>query len=66
MSFDKDYPNRKDRRKPYKGSKVFDRSCRNHGGCDYCKDTRTFKKRQVEEEMDIELENYLNGMDEED
>jgi hypothetical protein len=29
------------KRKPYTGSKRFDRSCRNHGGCDYCKNNRT-------------------------
>jgi hypothetical protein len=31
MSFDNDLPNRKDRRKPYRKSKRWDRSCRNHG-----------------------------------
>lgn len=33
MSFNKPYPNRKDKRKPYYGSKRFDKSCRNHGSC---------------------------------
>jgi predicted nucleotidyltransferase len=42
MSFDnKNYPNRKDHIKPYYGSKAFDRSCRNHGSCDWCHDNRT-------------------------
>lgn len=40
MSFDKKYPNRKDKRKPYRKSKAFDRSCRNHGTCGYCKNNR--------------------------
>jgi hypothetical protein len=44
MSFDnKFYPNRKDNRRPYPdwvGSKGFDRSCRNHGGCNYCVSNR--------------------------
>lgn len=47
MSFDKRYPNRKDRRKPYKGSKAFDRSCRNHGGCGYCVDNRTVAAKRL-------------------
>lgn len=41
MSFDKDYPNRKDHRKPYlKGSKRFDLSCRCHGSCTWCLSNR--------------------------
>jgi hypothetical protein len=32
-------------RKSYTGSKSFDRTCRNHGSCDYCKDNRTFFDR---------------------
>ena len=41
------------KRKPYTGSKRFDRSCRNHGSCDYCKGSRTHattKARKVAEE----------------
>jgi len=40
MSFDKYYPNRKDWRRQYYGSKRFDYSCRNHGGCPYCEGGR--------------------------
>jgi hypothetical protein len=36
MSFDNDYPKRKDWRKPYRKSKAFDRTCRNHGSCPWC------------------------------
>lgn len=43
MSFDTDYPNRKDRRKPFRRSASFDRSCRNHGDCDYCQGNRTHR-----------------------
>lgn len=49
MSFDKEYPNRKDWRKPYRGSKRFDRTCRCHGGCKYCEGNRTYTaKRDLE------------------
>ena len=46
MSFDnKSYPNRKDHRRPYlRGSKRFDRSCRNHGGCPYCERGRKHRR----------------------
>lgn len=36
MSFDKEYPKRKDKRKAYRRSKAFDRTCRNRGTCAYC------------------------------
>jgi hypothetical protein len=37
MSFDNDHPSRKDHRKPYRKSKVWDWGCRNHGFCGYCR-----------------------------
>lgn len=48
MSFDNNYPNRKDHRKPYRKSKAYDRSCRNHGSCPWCLGNRQYsnKKRQ--------------------
>lgn len=54
MSFDKNYPKRKDHRKPYRGSKSFDRSCRNHGTCPYCLDSRMHKheKRMIPDIFD--------------
>lgn len=52
MSFDKSYPNRKDRRKPYRGSKRFDRSCRNHGSCGYCERNRKYSSKHREPIID--------------
>jgi hypothetical protein len=42
MAFDNHYPNRKDNRRNYKYSyaKSVCRSCRNHGGCNYCVSNR--------------------------
>lgn len=49
MSFDKEYPKRKDHRKPYKGAKRFDRSCRNHGSCPWCQGNRQHNnKKRIE------------------
>ena len=48
MSLDKNYPNRKDQRKPYYGSKRHDRSCRNHGSCGYCENNRLFNSQKRE------------------
>ncbi len=38
----------KEKRKLYRKSKAFDRSCRNHGSCAYCLSNRKYadKKRQ--------------------
>ncbi|MCC8068478.1 MAG: hypothetical protein LIO71_01775 [Ruminococcus sp.] len=30
-------------RKQYRGSKAFDRTCRNHGGCEVCLRNRMYK-----------------------
>lgn len=48
MAFDNQYKNRKDKRKEYFGSKRFDKSCRNHGSCGYCKGNRTHSNRKRE------------------
>lgn len=43
MGFDNKYPNRKDWRKPHRGAKAVDTTCRNHGSCSYCETNRTHK-----------------------
>jgi hypothetical protein len=48
MSFDKDYPNRKDKRKKYVGKKAVDTTCRNHGSCPYCEKERNYKRKKQE------------------
>lgn len=54
MGFDKDYPNRKDKRKPYLGRnpKRVDGTCRNHGSCRWCANGRQHKhkRRMVEDD----------------
>lgn len=46
---DKAIQHKKEHRAQYRGSKQFDTHCRNHGGCDYCRDSRTYTKRRGEE-----------------
>lgn len=48
MSFDKEYPKRKDWRKQYQGSASFDRSCRPGGDCPWCLGRRLFKSRLID------------------
>lgn len=46
MSFYVEYSNRKDHRKPYRGSASFDSTCRPNGGCPYCYSNRTHSDRK--------------------
>ena len=52
MSLDKSIEHGKEHRKPYRGSKAIDCTCRNHGTCDWCRKNRLHKFR------DKEMENY--------
>lgn len=61
MSFDKHYPNRKDRRKPYRKAARFDRSCRNHGGCPYCENNRLHNNKRRGIIAEQEIEDYKKG-----
>lgn len=40
MSYDKEYPNRKDWRKRYNRAGKYCRSCRPHGSCSWCRNNR--------------------------
>jgi len=42
---DKAIKHGKEKRKPYRKSKAFDKSCRNHGYCPYCRNNRLFKNK---------------------
>lgn len=43
MGFEKAIEHGKTKRKPYRGSKRFDCSCRNHGTCEWCRENRMYK-----------------------
>ena len=45
MALDKAIAHGKEHRHPYHGSKVIDRTCRNHGGCPWCEENRKYKFR---------------------
>lgn len=49
MSLDKAIKHGKEKRKPYRGSKAIDQTCRNHGGCAWCESNRkiaTIRRQQ--------------------
>lgn len=49
MALDKAILSGKEHRKPYRRSKRFDKSCRNHGGCPWCLGNRLYNSRKREE-----------------
>lgn len=51
MSLDKAIEHGKEHRKRYRGGKAFDCTCRNHGGCDWCRENRMIQKLRREEAM---------------
>lgn len=62
MSLDKAIKHGKEHRKPYKGSKVYFKSCRNHGSCPLCEQDRKHKMRDKhppEENIDYEQETNM-------
>lgn len=47
MSLDKAIESGKEHRKRWRGSKNFDKTCRNHGSCDYCKGNRLYSTKKA-------------------
>lgn len=58
MSLDKAIEYKKEHRKPYYGSKSFDPSCRNHGGCPWCEKNRKHKFVVREYKVNEQLKEY--------
>ena len=46
MSLDKAIEHGKEKRKPYRGSKAVDCTCRNHGSCSYCLNNRLHSSKK--------------------
>ena len=55
MSNDKAIEHGKTRRKQYRGSKRFDVSCRNHGGCPVCEGNRKKHNKVREDAADLQM-----------
>ena len=48
----------KEHRKPFRGSKAIDCSCRNHGGCLYCEENRLYNRKKLEEKFEKDLTDF--------
>ena len=55
--FDKLVQLKKEHRKPYHDSRAFDRHCRNHGWCPYCRDNRLYCSKKRIEKTEFDLNN---------
>ena len=58
MSLNKSIQSGKEHRKPYRGTKDKDYTCRNHGSCGWCKGNRTHKNDKRELAAEQELSEY--------
>lgn len=56
---DKAIEHGKEKRKPYRRSKRFDRSCRNHGSCGYCEGSRTHNDAVKKFDAEDAIKEYL-------
>ena len=59
MSFNKSIQSGKSHRKPYRGAKAIDATCRNHGSCEWCHGNRTHKNDKRELAAEQELSEYV-------
>jgi excinuclease UvrABC ATPase subunit len=60
MSFLKAIESGKEHRKSYRGSKVFDKTCRNHGSCAYCKGNRLHNGTKKERIAELSINEFLS------
>ena len=58
------YKTRKDWRQPYRKSRAFDRSCRNHGNCPWCESNRTIgdKRRAPADEKEQKIVHLVDSV----
>ena len=63
MAFDKAIKSGKEHRKPYTKAKAVDKTCRNHGSCEYCASNRLYTARKAIEKAEqkvIDAQNTNN------
>ncbi|MBR2258178.1 MAG: hypothetical protein IJ899_12780 [Blautia sp.] len=63
MGLEKAIIHGKEYRKPYTGAKAVSRSCRNHGGCQWCEENRKYRYRKENEKTAQMLAEYAKGGD---
>ena len=61
MPLDKAIEHGKEKRKPYRGAKAIDATCRNHGSCQWCEENRKHKFRDKHPVDRLEEKENGNG-----
>lgn len=51
----------REHRRQWRGSKLYDKSCRNHGTCPWCQRNRNRQKRIMKIRINELLKDYDNG-----
>ncbi len=59
MSLNKAIEHGKERRKPYHGGKMIAHSCRNHGGCEWCRGNREYGNKKREEAAEEQMKEFV-------
>lgn len=59
MSLEKAIIHKKENRKPYRGSKAFDCSCRNHGSCSYCESNRKIFDKKARMRVEGQIDEWF-------
>jgi hypothetical protein len=59
MTLDKAIAHGKEHRKPYRGAKAVDRTCRNHGSCPACQRSRRRKEKALESVRQVWIDVYM-------
>ena len=64
MSFDKwlgkSNNKKREKRKQYRGGKAIDKTCRNHGSCDWCLANRTYSQTKSQQSAESKLKDYID------
>lgn len=58
MGLDKAIEHGKEHRKEYYGAKAIDRTCRNHGTCEYCHGSRLYSSKKRMQATENKLKEY--------
>lgn len=63
MSLDKRIKHGKEKRKPYRGAKAVDATCRNHGSDDWVTEDRLIQSMKEIEKTQNKLKEYMEDVD---
>lgn len=59
MGLEKAIEHGKEYREEYRGSKAFDPSCRNHGGCQWCMENRQYRQLKIDADTKEQIREYM-------